>query len=244
MTLANQHAVVTGAGGAIGRAIALALADRGTRLSLGGRRADALEEVARRARAPGRPGLGPIRVYPVDLRSDSAIREFVERLRTVDPQVDVLVHSAGVIHAGPLEQARVEDFDEEYQVNLRAPFVLTEAILPMMPAPGGQVIFINSSSGLRAGGSPGHYAATKHALTALAESLRNELNPRGIRITSVYPGRTAGPLQAALYAAEDHPYAPEELLQPEDIATMVLAALELPWTAEVTDIRVRPMRRP
>jgi NADP-dependent 3-hydroxy acid dehydrogenase YdfG len=78
----------------------------------------------------------------------------------------------------------------------------------------------------------------------LADRLRDEVNPGGIRVLSVYPGRTATPMQAAIYRQEGRPYLPEHLLQPEDVAAVVLHALAMPPGAEVTDISIRPMHKP
>lgn len=103
-------------------------------------------------------------------------------------------------------------------------------------------VFINSSGGLRAKRPEvGHYGATKHALKVIADSLRGELNSKGIRVLSVYLWRTATPMQQALYRKEGRVYRPETLLQPEDVASTVVQALMLPSTAEVTDISIRPM---
>ncbi len=84
------------------------------------------------------------------------------------------------------------------------------------------------------------YDATKHALKGLADGLRQEVNAFGVRVISVFPGRTATPLQASLFELEGRQYVPNRLLQPEDVATMVVQALALPPTAEVTDILIRP----
>ena len=89
----------------------------------------------------------------------------------------------------------------------------------------------------------GAYASTKHALRAIADSLREEVNETGVRVLSVYLGRTASPMQAAIHAAEGKQYRPADLLQPSDVAAMILAALALPRTAEVTELSVRPMRK-
>jgi short-subunit dehydrogenase len=87
----------------------------------------------------------------------------------------------------------------------------------------------------------GQYAATKHALKAIADCLREEVNPKGVRVLTVYLGRTATAMQEAVHRQEGRVYRPETLLQPEDVATMVVQALMLPYTAEVTDISIRPM---
>ena len=114
--------------------------------------------------------------------------------------------------------------------------------MPFLIKGRGQIVVINSSTGLAVNRPEiAQYAATKHALRAIADSVRAEVNQKGIRVLSVYLGRTATPMQEALYRREARPYDPEKLLQPEDVATMVLAALALPPTAEVTDISIRPM---
>jgi NADP-dependent 3-hydroxy acid dehydrogenase YdfG len=85
------------------------------------------------------------------------------------------------------------------------------------------------------------YSATKHALKAITDSLREEVNADGIRVLSVFPGRTATPQQATLYKLGRKDYQADLLLQPEDIASIVIAALTLPHTAEVTEIHIRPL---
>jgi NAD(P)-dependent dehydrogenase (short-subunit alcohol dehydrogenase family) len=156
----------------------------------------------------------------------------------------VLVHSAGVIAPGPMERVSPADFEQQYRTNLRAPYFLTQALLPMLREARGQVVFINSSAGVVAKPDVGPYAATKHALKAVADGLRAEVNQAGIRVLTIYAGRTATPMQAALHERQGQAYAPERLLQPEDVAATVMAALGLPRTAEVTDISIRPMIGP
>jgi NADP-dependent 3-hydroxy acid dehydrogenase YdfG len=87
------------------------------------------------------------------------------------------------------------------------------------------------------------YDATKHALKAIADSLRAEVNSYGVRVLSVYPGRTATDMQARIHKAEDRSYRPELLLQPADVASVILNALLVPRTAEVTDIHIRPLMK-
>jgi NADP-dependent 3-hydroxy acid dehydrogenase YdfG len=155
--------------------------------------------------------------------------------------VDVLVHSAGVIHFGKLESVPMDEFDSQYRVNVRGPYLLTQALLPMIKKSQGQIVFINSSAGLNAGANLSHYAATKHALKAVSDSLRAEVNGDGVRVLSVYPGRTATPMQFKVHDVEGKRYQPERLLQPDDVASVVMHALGLPRTAEITDVSIRPM---
>jgi NADP-dependent 3-hydroxy acid dehydrogenase YdfG len=111
----------------------------------------------------------------------------------------------------------------------------------MLKARQGQIVFINSSSGITAKAMSAQYDSTKHALKAIADSLRAEVNVHGVRVLSVYLGRTASEMQERICQIERKPYRPELLLQPRDIASVILNALCLPRSAEVTDIWVRPM---
>jgi NADP-dependent 3-hydroxy acid dehydrogenase YdfG len=237
--LQETTCVVTGASSGIGRAIAVALASAGATVCAVARRLDELEATASRANGAGRFAL-----YQTDLVDDKQVTRLGEALVTREDGVDVLVHSAGTISLGDLETAPVRDLDRQYAANVRAPYLLTQALLPALRASEGQILFINSTVGLTARANVGQFAATQHALKALADSLREEINPHGVRVMTVYPGRTATPRQAKIHSIEGKAYPPERLMQPEDVASVVLNALTLPRSAELTDVRVRPMRKP
>jgi NADP-dependent 3-hydroxy acid dehydrogenase YdfG len=234
-----QTAVVTGASSGIGAAIALCLAEEGAKLHLIGRNLDALEAVAQRARKSS----PKVQTYCTDLNADAELAKLQSDLNHDCDRLDILVHSAGVIALGPLESASLGDFDRQYRTNVRAPYALTQALLSMLRAHQGSVVFVNSSAGMNARASISQYSATKHALKAIADSFRAEVNPDGIRVLSVYPGRTASPQQAAIHQAEGKTYSPELLMQPADVARIIVDALKVHRTAEVTDISIRPMRR-
>jgi NADP-dependent 3-hydroxy acid dehydrogenase YdfG len=109
----------------------------------------------------------------------------------------------------------------------------------------GQIVFVNSSVVQQ--DTLAHviaYSASKHALKAVADGIRNAVNGYGIRVLSVYPGRTATPMQEQRLRFERRAYHGEQLLQPEDVADAIVAALELPRTAELTELFVRPSRSP
>lgn len=235
----DQVAVVTGASSGVGKAIAVGLAAQGAILLLVGRNVERLEAVAESARATAPRVL----CYRADLTLDEDIQDLTSRFQRDFDHIDMLIHSAGVISLGRIEQASVKDFDWQYSTNVRAPYTLTQALLPMLRASRGQIVFINSSVGLRGKSGVGQYAATKHALKAIADSLREEVNADGVRVLSVFLGRTASPMQAAVHEMEDKPYHPDRLLQPEDVASVVINALSLPRTAEVTDISIRPLTK-
>ncbi len=237
----EQYAVVTGASSGIGRAIALQLADEGASLFIVGRNRERLETVAQAAAdASG----ASVAVCRHDLTQDGAVPAIAERVQAEAGRVDVLVHSAGTMTNAPIRDAAPEEWDAQFETNLRAPFLLTQTLLPMMCASQGEIVFINSSIVGHAKSGTGPYAATKHGLKGLADSLRAEVNGEGVRVLSVFPGQTATPMQERLYDAEGRTYRPERLLQPEDVASAVASALSLPRTAEVTEIDIRPMQEP
>lgn len=237
--LKGTVAMVTGAGGGIGRAIALALAAEGATVCASGRNLSGLQEVLAEARPAG---------YMTALQADLTIDEDMEMLSdhlSSAGKLDILIHAAGAIHQGQMQHARIEDLDLQYATNVRAPYVLTKRLLPLLAASCGQIVFINSSAGLNAKrADAGQYAATKHALRAVADSLREEVNSKGVRVLSVYLGRTATPMQEAVCRQEGKEYRPDLLVQPGDVASVILTALVLPRTAEITDISIRPMRKP
>jgi NAD(P)-dependent dehydrogenase (short-subunit alcohol dehydrogenase family) len=237
--LFGRVALVTGASSGIGRAITLALSREGAQVCAVGRDAKRLAETVETA---GR--FSPATGFQIDLTVQGAILSILQQLREKTGKLDILIHSAGLIYQDRMEDARVEDLDAQYAANVRAPWALTKSLLSMMTSPGGQIAFVNSSAGLAAKRPEiGQYSATKHALKAVADSLREEVNPRGIRVLTVYLGRTATPMQEALYREEGRDYHPETLIQPGDVASAVVQALMLPLTVEVTDISMRPMRK-
>lgn len=235
----ERIAVVTGASGGIGRALAAALAERGLRPCLAGRDRARLRQVADELAARGaRPS-----TLSADLATDEGIRALVAWVEAMG-RLDVLVHAAGALRTGDVTGAAWDDLDALYRVNLRAPYLVTRALLPLLVAARGEIVFVNSSAALAARPENALYAATKLALRSLAGSLRDQVNPLGVRVLSVYPGQTATPMQERARAQEGQPYDPSSLLDPGDVAAAVVHALALPRTAEVTDITLRPMTKP
>jgi NAD(P)-dependent dehydrogenase (short-subunit alcohol dehydrogenase family) len=237
-TFRGQVAVITGASGGIGEAMAMQLARGGARLLLTGRSAERLDLVAERARdlSPG------VETFAADLAEDSQVRALASHALGVFGKVDLLIHSIGLFLGGPFESP-VEDLDRQLRINVHVPYLLTQALLPSLIARQGQVVFVNSSSGFhpaRAGWVA--YSASKHALRAVADGLRDEVNKQGVRVITVFPGRTATAMQEEVHRYEGRPYDPDRFLQPRDVAAAVVSALSLPRTAEVTDLHIRPMQ--
>jgi NADP-dependent 3-hydroxy acid dehydrogenase YdfG len=235
----RQVAVVTGATGGIGGAIAKALIDNGAHVSAVGRDIAKLDTFVRHVQE----SVGHAEAVRADLTIDNDILQLVEYVKTTFGRLDILVHSAGAISYGKLEESPIETLDALYAANVRGPYLLTKKLLPLLKQPRGQIVFINSSAGLSARPNAGQYSAMQHAFKALADGLRNEVNADQVRVLNVYPGRTATQRIEALSAVEGRSYQPELLLQPADVASVVSNALSLPWTAEVTDVSIRPMQK-
>lgn len=226
--------LLTGAGAGIGAALAHALATRGDDLVLLVRSETRAEEL--RAAFPGS------RTVIADLDRPQELAEALAG--QVPERLDSLVHVAGFVELGPVGELGADVWRRTMDVNLAAPAELTRICLPALRAARGQVVFVNSGSGLRANPEWSAYAASKHGLRALADSLRAEEAGAGVRVTSVYPGRTATDMQAKVHAQEGKDYDPSEWIAPDSVAKAVLAALDLPRDAEMTDVTVRPGPRP
>jgi short-subunit dehydrogenase len=238
LPLAGQVALVTGASGGIGGAIARTLAASGADLLLHGRDEERLEaQAVSTRRAASRPR---VETWGGDLADRETVRELARRATSLFGAVDVLVHAAGAFHMGSFDETPAAELDRQVRINLRAPYVLTRALLPSLRERHGQVVFVNSSVTGRA--RVGAYAASKHALKAFADSLRDEVNRDDVRVVSVFPGRTASAMQKRIHELEGRAYDAARLLQPGDVAAAILNALILPRTAEVTDLHIRPMR--
>jgi NADP-dependent 3-hydroxy acid dehydrogenase YdfG len=235
----HQVSIVTGASSGIGRAIALALGTLGGTIALVGRDARRLKEVTELVRIRG----ARAEAYEADLGIDADILRVANAVRNDFGGADVLIHSAGIFRMGSIADAPLADIDLLYRTNVRAPYALTQVLLPLIAKRQGQIVFINSSAGLSSRASVGAYAASKHALKAIADALRAEVNAAGVRVITVYPGRTATPQQQSIHEQEGKRYQSDRLLQPEDVASAVLSALAMPRTAEVTDISIRPMQK-
>jgi NADP-dependent 3-hydroxy acid dehydrogenase YdfG len=224
--------VVTGATSGIGEAITKSLASAGRVVVAIGRRSNALRELE----AANTNIVG----YELDVCDETRVLELAGYLTKRAFRVEALVHCAGTYATAPFQTTASETLDEMYQVNVRGPFVLTQTLLDSLRATRGCIVFLNSSAGLTARALGSAYAATKFALRALADSIREEVNDSGIRVLSIFPGRTATPGMARQFALESRAYRPDLLIQPEDIAAVVSHALNTSHNTELTDIIMRP----
>lgn len=233
--------VVTGAGAGIGHALALRLAERGDRLVLPVRSAERAAEV--------RAEFGPEHLVVVlDLADQDAcargIASLVDAVASVGGAIDSVVHCAGVVDLADVADFDHDSWSDQIQVNLTAPTALTSALLPFLRRTRGSVVFVNSTSGLVANPTWGAYAASKHGLRGLADSLRAEEARHGVRVTSVFPSRTATGMQARVHSQEQRDYHPEAWMSPASVAATLLHVLDLPVDATITELTIRTSPSP
>ncbi len=225
-------ALVTGTSSDIGAAITRGLVDVGARVLGSGRNRDKLARIAAARN-------GQIETVAADITSVAGL-ESVRALVLQRGRLDVLVLGSGIYE----RSANPDALMRQFIANVHGPYSLLQAVLPQLVASEGLVIFINSTQGLIASAGVGQFAATQHAMRALADSTRAEVNSQGVRVTTIFLGRTATERQAAVFATERRAYTPERLIQPKDISAVVVGLVMLPRTSEVTEIRMRPRLPP
>jgi short-subunit dehydrogenase len=228
MDLSGRTALLTGATGGLGRAIARSLAGRGAQLLLSARNQGALEELASEL-----PGQGH-RALPADLAEEGA----AEQLAAAAAGTEILVANAGLPAAGRVEDFTPEQMKRALRVNLESPMLLAQALYPAMVEGGsGHLVFISSLAGKSPAPQSSIYSATKFGLRGFALSLRTDLGPRGVGVSLVSPGfiREAGMF------ADAGAKAPPGLgtATPEGVAEATIKAIE----ADKVEIAVAPARQ-
>ncbi|MFY9764939.1 MAG: SDR family oxidoreductase [Mycobacterium sp.] len=219
-----RTALITGASRGIGAAIATALAPTHT-LLLAGRPSPALQATAERLGAT---------TLTLDLTDTDAIPAATAAIG----ELDVLVHNAGVFFPGRIAESTVEHWRATLDVNVVGAMALTLALLPALRRASGQVVFINSGTGRKASPDMASYSASKFALRAFADSLRD--SEPALRVTTVYPGRTDTDMQRALVSFEGGEYDPDRFLRPDTVAELVARVLATPPDGHVHEVVLRP----
>jgi NADP-dependent 3-hydroxy acid dehydrogenase YdfG len=219
-------ALITGAGGGIGSAIATALAPTHT-LLLSARPSARLDAVADRLDAT---------TFPLDLTDADAIESSCE----IVDELDVLVHNAGVSIPGRVDESSVEEWRATFDVNVFGAVALTLTLLPALRRTRGRVVFVNSGAGRKVSPGMASYAASKFALRAFADSLRDD--EPDLRVTTIYPGRTDTDMQRELVAFEGGEYDPANFLRPQTVAAAVANVVATPPDGHVHEVVLRPRR--
>ena len=225
--------LITGAGSGIGAAVTRRLLERGDDALLLARDAGRARQLE--ASFPGATTLVG------DLAQPGRLSWALSKQALPD-RIDSLLHVAGVVDLGAVAELTPALWEQQLAVNLVAPAELTRLLLPVLRVSRGRVVFVNSGAGLHAHASWSAYAASKHGLKALADALRAEEAEHGVRVTSIYPGRTATPMQERVHRQEGRDYDASRYIDADSVASMILTALDLPDDAALTDLTVRPGR--
>jgi NAD(P)-dependent dehydrogenase (short-subunit alcohol dehydrogenase family) len=192
-TLDGKVAVVTGASSGIGAAIAQAMSEAGARVVVTGR-----DEKRLRACSES---LGEYYIVVADLGDDDAPRRIVAETINAFGTLSVLVHSAGVFWPKPFAEAPLDEFDQQFRINVRAPYALTQAALPHL-RPDGVVVFVSSIAGHVGFPNSTAYCATKGAVELMTKSLALELAPMGVRVNAIAPGNVHTSMNARFFESE------------------------------------------
>ncbi|NIC05631.1 SDR family oxidoreductase [Billgrantia bachuensis] len=234
--------LLTGASSGIGEATARLLASHGHRLVVGARRTDRLETLAQAIRAEG--GTADYRALDVTQRED--VQAFAEAALDIHGRIDVIINNAGVMPLSPLASLKVDEWDRMIDVNIRGVLHGIAAVLPTMQAQGsGQVINISSIGGLYVVPTGAVYCATKYAVRAISDGLRQEHDK--LRVTCVYPGVVESELADTITdpgAAEAMKSYRQIALKPDAIAAAIAHVIAQPDEVDTSEIVVRPTASP
>jgi short-subunit dehydrogenase len=170
-------------------------------------------------------------------RGDDLVLLGRDAARLVDfPDAEVIE-----VDLAPVGSFDTEQWATQLAVNLTAPAILTRSLLPLLRRSQGTVVFVNSSAGLAASPEWSAYAASKFGLRALADSLRAEELEHGVRVTTVFPSRTATPMQEKVHEQEGRTYDAARWIRPETVVSTMLHVLDLPADATIPEVTVRPL---
>ena len=220
--------LITGASRGIGRAIAEKLAGGEVTLLVHGRDRAALRETCESVETKGAKAI-PL-CY--DLRDPAAIQSMVDEIG--GGALDAAIHNAGIASVKPLESITLEEWQNTLAVNVTAPFLLTQKLLPLLPA-GSTIVNVLSVAARTGFPKWSSYCMSKFALEGFSQAVREELRPRGIRVLNIYPAATA----TEIWNGVEGDWPREKMLRPEEIAEAVAFALSRPAEVAVENITVQ-----
>ena len=235
-----KTALITGATSGIGRATAIIFAQNGIRLILCGRRQERLDEIYEL--------LSPqteVLTLNFDVRDKTAVKDQLGALPASFKAIDILVNNAGNAHGlDPIQSGSVEDWDAMIDINVNGLLYVSEAIIPGMVEQGsGHIINIGSSAGKEVYPKGNVYCASKHAVLALNEGMRIDLNPHGIKVSAINPGLVETEFSQVRFKGDpsaDNVYKGYKALQAEDIAEVIYFTITRPAHVNLADVLIFP----
>ena len=224
--------LITGASRGIGRAIAIRFSAPDTTLYLTGRDAKGLGETGNQVKSKGG---NPIAIV-ADLSSPEEVEKVISELS--GQHLDLLVNNAGMAVVKPFQQLSQNDWDKTLAVNLTAPFLLTKMLSPEMPE-GSSIVNILSIAAKTGFPNWSSYCASKFGMEGLTQSIREELRPRGIRVTNIYPGR----VDTSIWKGVPGEWPQETMIKAEDVAGAVYYAYSQPPGVQIKEIELGKLRK-
>ncbi len=240
--LADKVAIVTGASSGIGEATALALAAEGAKVAIAARRGDRLEALSQRIQNNGGQALSIV----TDIADEAQVEHLIWQTHAAWGRVDILVNNAGVMLLGAINGADTEDWRRMIDINVMGLMYATHAVLPIMIEQGaGHIVNLSSVAGRFARSGGGVYCASKWAVNAFSEALRQEVSPHHIRVTMIEPGLVATDLPQHITNSDAKESAAKQYqsvknLDPQDIASAISYVVTQPDHVNMNEILVRP----
>jgi NAD(P)-dependent dehydrogenase (short-subunit alcohol dehydrogenase family) len=230
--LSSKVAIVTGASRGIGRAISIVLAQEAATVVLAARSSEKLQETAKKVAKAG----GKAEIVIIELIEEESIKNLVKTTQEKYGRLDILVNNAGVTHSAKLEHTATEDWQRCINVNARAPFILCREALPLLKkSKAGHIINIASVVGVKGYPLQSAYTSSKHALRGMTISLAEELKGSNIRVHLLCPGG----VNTDMVGSVRPDIKKDELMQPEEIAELVLYLVTHKGNAVIDELHIR-----
>ena len=232
----TKTALITGATSGIGRATAHEFAKHGINLILCGRRQERLDTIEKALSKQTN-----VHTLNFDVRDKKAVFAAIDSLPENFKQIDILINNAGNAHGlDPIQDGNLDDWDAMLDINVKGLLYVSKAIIPQMTArQSGHIINIGSSAGKEVYPKGNVYCASKHAVVALTEGMRIDLNPFGIKVTAINPGLVETEFSQVRFkgdAKADNVYKGYKALQPEDLADVIYFAVSRPAHVNIADV--------
>lgn len=237
----KKTALITGATSGIGRATALKLANEGFRLVITGRRQDRLDELEKELDKKT-----DVFTLNFDVRDQDKVKERINSLPPSFSTIDVLVNNAGNAHGlDPIQDGNIEDWDNMIDINVKGLLYVSRSIIPKMVEQGsGHIINIGSTAGKEVYPNGNVYCASKHAVDAINQGMRMDLNEHGIRVGAVNPGLVETEFSEVRFKGDKeraaNVYKGFDPLRPQDIADIIHFVVSRPYHVNIADLVVFP----
>ena len=236
----NKTALITGATSGIGRATAHEFAKYGIKLILCGRRKERLDAIKLALSKQTE-----VITLNFDVRNKAEVFNAIESLPEAFKHIDILINNAGNAHGlDPIQDGKIDDWDAMIDINVKGLLYVSRAVIPQMTERlAGHIINIGSSAGKEVYPKGNVYCASKHAVIAITDGMRIDLNPFGIKVTAINPGLVETEFSQVRFkgdAIANNVYKGYKALQPEDIAEIIVFAITRPSHVNIADLLVFP----